>query len=184
MHKWVTIQCCFLWKRCICLKTITKHSKFFFFYFWFSVHNNSRSVRLFKSLSPRWLWINYCLPFYFLFSHDKNACNDVSGTTKQKAALASLQRPISDQILIALQLFKFCKKNIPSIKYFCFLWWNYLTDTFLWKKVLIRKCIPDTCDNHCFIQHIKTHKFSCISTFDDILMLCLCLNTHKICGWP
>lgn len=114
------------------------------------------------------------MPFYFLFSHDKNAGNGVIGTTKEKAVLASLQRPISDQILIALQLFKFCKKNIPSIKYF-YVSSDEITSQspFFEKKLLSANLFLALVIIIVSFNIQKTHKFSCISTFDDILMLCL-----------
>ena len=36
---------------------------------------------------------------FFATSHGKNSCDGVSGTIKRLAARASLQRPLSDQIL-------------------------------------------------------------------------------------
>ena len=55
---------------------------------------------------------------FFATSHGKNACDGVGGTIKRLAARASLQRPISNQILTPLQLFEFANKEIPGVTTF------------------------------------------------------------------
>ena len=57
------------------------------------------------------------MAFFFATSHGKNACDGVGGTIKRRAAYASLQRPISDQILTPLNLFV-AKKEIAGITTF------------------------------------------------------------------
>lgn len=55
---------------------------------------------------------------FFATSHGKNACDGVGRTIKHLAAHASLQRPISNQILTPLQLFEFAKVEIPGVTSF------------------------------------------------------------------
>ena len=55
---------------------------------------------------------------FFATSHGKSACDRVGGTVKRLTARASLQRPISDQILTVDAMFAFCPENIPSIIFF------------------------------------------------------------------
>ena len=55
---------------------------------------------------------------FFATSHGKSACNGIGGTVKRLTARASLQRPISDQILTLDAMFNFCTENIPSIRFF------------------------------------------------------------------
>ena len=55
---------------------------------------------------------------FFATSHGKNVCDGVGGTIKRLAARASLQRPISNQILTPLQLFEFAKVEIPGVTSF------------------------------------------------------------------
>ena len=44
-------------------------------------------------------------------------CDGIGGTVKRLAARASLQRPIDNQILTAIDLFEFCKKEISGITF-------------------------------------------------------------------
>ena len=55
---------------------------------------------------------------FFTTSHEKNVCDGVGGTIKNLAAHASLQRPISNQILTPLQLFEFGNVGIHDVTSF------------------------------------------------------------------
>ena len=50
--------------------------------------------------------------------HGKNACDGVGGTIKRLTARASLQMPITDQILISIYLFEFAKNKIIGLTCF------------------------------------------------------------------
>ena len=52
---------------------------------------------------------------FFATSHGKNACDGVGGTIKRLAARASLQRPVTNQILTSKQLFDFANDEIDGI---------------------------------------------------------------------
>lgn len=53
---------------------------------------------------------------FFATSHGKTISDGLGGTIKRLAARASLQRPYSDQIMTAKQLFEWASTNIPGIK--------------------------------------------------------------------
>lgn len=55
---------------------------------------------------------------FYATSHGKGVCDGIGGTVKRLAAKASLQNPISNQILTPFQLFEWGKENIPSITFF------------------------------------------------------------------
>ena len=55
---------------------------------------------------------------FFATSHGKNSCDGVGGTIKRLAARASLQRPLSDQILTPFELFQFATESILNITSF------------------------------------------------------------------
>ena len=52
---------------------------------------------------------------FFATSHGKSPCDGIGGTVKQLVTRASLQWPISNQILTADKIFKFCVKQIKGI---------------------------------------------------------------------
>ncbi len=52
---------------------------------------------------------------FFATSHGKGPCDGIGGTVKRLAARASLQKPYSDQIMTARDLFHFTTENIPSV---------------------------------------------------------------------
>ena len=56
---------------------------------------------------------------FFATSHGKTAADGVAGTLKRLAAIASLQRPDSNQILNAQQLYEFAVNEITAI-IFCY----------------------------------------------------------------
>ena len=56
-----------------------------------------------------------CTWSFFATSHGKSPCDGLGGTIKRLAARASLQRPIDNQILSAIEMFKFCEKEIDGI---------------------------------------------------------------------
>ena len=55
---------------------------------------------------------------FFSTSHGQNAYNKVGGSIKRLAALASLQRPFSNQIFTPKQLFDFAEANVNGITSF------------------------------------------------------------------
>ena len=54
---------------------------------------------------------------FFATSHGKSPCDGIRGTVKIVTARASLQKTTSGHILIAEQMFKFCKEAIPSVNF-------------------------------------------------------------------
>ena len=55
---------------------------------------------------------------FFATSHGKNACDGIGGTLKRSAAKTSLQHPLENQILIPLDFFNYCNKNMKHITMF------------------------------------------------------------------
>ena len=63
---------------------------------------------------------DFCLQaewHFFATSHGKNACNGVGGTTKREVTKRSLQMTTENQILSPEEMFHFCNRNLPGIKY-------------------------------------------------------------------
>ena len=58
-----------------------------------------------------------CTWNFFSTSHGKSPCDGIGGTLKRLTSQASLQRPTSDQILSAKEMFMFCKGKIEGIKF-------------------------------------------------------------------
>ena len=58
-----------------------------------------------------------CTWNFFATSHGKSPCDGIGGTVKKLTSQASLQRPTSDQILSAKEMFLFCKGKIEGIKF-------------------------------------------------------------------
>ena len=54
---------------------------------------------------------------FFATSHGKSPCDGIGGTVKQLVTRASLQRPISNQILTADKMFEFCVEEIKGIDF-------------------------------------------------------------------
>ena len=54
----------------------------------------------------------------FATSHGKSPCDGIGGTVKRLTARASLQRPLTDQILSADAMFRFCKESIEGISFY------------------------------------------------------------------
>ena len=54
---------------------------------------------------------------FFATSHGKSPCDGIGGTIKRLTTRASLQRPLSDQILSTAAMFEFCKSSIPTINF-------------------------------------------------------------------
>ena len=89
---------------------------------------------------------------FFATSHDTNACDGIGGITKRQAASASLQMALQGQILIPLQLFRYCGENISSKEYF-FVPSNDLAEMqpLLRKRFQLASTIPGTRDTHCSV---------------------------------
>ena len=58
-----------------------------------------------------------CTWSFFATSHGKSTCDGVGGTVKRITSRASLQRPFDNQILSAVEMFKFCKEEIKGINF-------------------------------------------------------------------
>ena len=59
----------------------------------------------------------HCEWNFFATSHGKSPCDGIGGTVKRLTTRASLQRPISNQILTAEKMFDFCKTEIEGIEF-------------------------------------------------------------------
>ena len=55
---------------------------------------------------------------FFATSYGKSPCDGIGGTLKRLATGASLQRPLSDQILTAHHLYQFCDQEVTGINVF------------------------------------------------------------------
>ena len=55
---------------------------------------------------------------FFATSHGKSPCDGLGGKVKRKIVPASLQRPITNQILTFNTVEEFCKENIVWITFF------------------------------------------------------------------
>ena len=94
---------------------------------------------------------------FFATLYGKNFYDGIGATTKRGASLASLQRPITNQIMTSLQLLNFCNEDITSIKYFYVSSEGIsLLQPFLEKRFLWVKTIPGIPDGHCFIPILTT----------------------------
>ena len=54
---------------------------------------------------------------FFTTSHGKSPCAGIGGTVKQLVTRASIQQPISNQILTADKMCEFCVKEIKGIDF-------------------------------------------------------------------
>ena len=54
---------------------------------------------------------------FFATSNGKTACDGIGGTAKRLTLNASLQRPISNQILTPQDMFAFCRDNIHGVHF-------------------------------------------------------------------
>lgn len=54
---------------------------------------------------------------FYATSHGKSACDGLGGTIKRLVTKASIQRPLRDQILTALQMFDWAKDNILGMNF-------------------------------------------------------------------
>ena len=94
---------------------------------------------------------------FFATLYGKNSYDGIGATTERGASLASLQRPITNQIMTSLQLLNFCNEYITSIKYFYVSSEGIsLLQPFLEKRFLWVKTIPGIPDGHCFIPIFTT----------------------------
>ena len=55
---------------------------------------------------------------FFATSHGKSPCDGIGGTVKRKIARASLQRPVSEQIVTFESVHAFCSSNFDGIQFF------------------------------------------------------------------
>ena len=94
----------------------------------------------------------------FATSHGKFPCDDLGGTVKQ-AKIASLQRPISDQIMTIQALFEYCCENISGIQF------ELLhSDDFqkVQLKMASRFLLGSTIPRTCFFLHFEPSTISSI----------------------
>ena len=54
---------------------------------------------------------------FFATSHGKSPCDGIGGTVKRKVLRASLQRPVSNQILTFSALVEYCDSSIQGIEF-------------------------------------------------------------------
>ena len=73
------------------------------------VQHSIKTVNIFLTYGRKCTWS------FFATSHCKSPCDGLGCTIKRLAARASLQRPIDNQILSAIEMFKFCEKEIDGI---------------------------------------------------------------------
>ena len=55
---------------------------------------------------------------FFATTHGRSACDGIGGTVKRLTRKASLQTPVSDQILTLDAIYSYCVENISGIKFF------------------------------------------------------------------
>ena len=95
-------------------------------------------------------------------------------------ALASLQKPKTNQIINPLQLLNFCNKGITSIKYFCFFRRKFSTTIPSWKRVTNVPCQQKPFQvyvhvillySNLYDNHIKIHWMPLNFDFSHLTML-------------
>ena len=109
---------------------------------------------------------------FFATSHGKNACDGIGGSTKRLARIASIRRPINNQILTPEDLFKFADEDIHGIKLF----FVGSEDIFKCEEDLKSrfdacKRVPNTRESHCFVPQndstIRAYRISGGKIFQD-----------------
>ena len=95
---------------------------------------------------------------FFATSHGEFPCDDPRETVKQ-AKIASLQRPMSDQIMTIQALFEYCCENISGIKFELL-----QSDDFqkVQLKMASRFLLGSTIPRTYFFQHFKSSTISSI----------------------
>ena len=88
----------------------------------------------------------------FATSHGKFPCDDLGETVKQEK-IASLQRPMSDQIMTIQVLFEYCCENISGIQFELL-----QSDDFqkVQLKMVSRFLLGSTIPRTCFFQHFES----------------------------
>ena len=100
---------------------------------------------------------------FFATSHSKSPCDVIGGTVKRPKAQASLQHPVTDQILSAKDM-KFCEESINGIKFaYTFSEATASVKSALVSRFTLAKTIPGTRDYY----HQFAIKMKRISYDDD-----------------
>lgn len=102
---------------------------------------------------------------FFASSHGKNACDGIGGTTKRAVTKASLQRPYSDQIVTAEEIYKFCVENVSGIL-FIYVPSEEVHSNSMKLQVRFDSCkqIPQTRSFHCCASNSNKNQMLCILT--------------------
>ena len=124
---------------------------------------------------------------FFATSHGKSLCDGIGGTVKRLTAKASLQWPIDEQIVTALAMLNFCRKEIRGID-FAFINSKdvVVTRNEMKERYIHAKTVPGTRSFHQFIpQSINTIAAKHVS--DDskyAIKVSFMQETHKIKAKP
>lgn len=102
---------------------------------------------------------------FYATAHGKGVCDGVGGTVKRLAAKASLQNPLSNQIMTPTQLFEWGRKNINAIVFFYVTNGEYLQEEkLLQKRFEEAVAVTGTLKLHCFLpvstEKVETRVFS------------------------
>ena len=89
-------------------------------------------------------------------SHGKNACDGISGTIKQTAAYASLQRSVTRQILSPKSLLQFANSEIPGIQLFWVPTTEIIENNIFWRKGLRKAVHYQDQDLTTSLGHLQT----------------------------
>ena len=128
-----------------------------------------------------------CTWNFFSTSHGKSTCDGIGGTLNSLTSQASLQRPSSDQILSAKEMFMFCKGKIEGIM-FAYTPSNEI-DTSRAEQAArfsLAKTIPGTRGYHQFVpvseSLIKMRRASDNNEYDFEFAFCGCNTNPKSSG--
>ena len=95
--------------------------------------------------------------FLQLHAHGKSGADGIGGTVKRTAAKASLQRPIHDQILTPIQLYRFVSSEIKGIHFdFATSADHEKEERFLTERYKYCRTVPGTRSLHCIIPITNT----------------------------
>ena len=82
------------------------------------VQVNTRTSKILWICATMWMTGFHAIWSFFATSHGKSPCDGLGGKVKRKIVPASLQRPITNQILTFNTVEEFCKENIVWITFF------------------------------------------------------------------
>ena len=106
---------------------------------------------------------------FFASCHGNSACDGIGGTIKRLARLASLQRPLSDQITTPIQLFEWAKDNVDIMMFYVEKQLVELNSVEIERRMADALPIKGTRSFHCYVPlnayQLKVSALSCDTDF-------------------